>query len=388
MTVSIWRDHLRSDVLADVDVAIIGGGIAGLSVARQCVLRGLRPCVIEARDLCAGASGRNAGFAMTGLADPYTTLIEKFGREMAQEIWRVSQANLQEILSVCASESIDCDLVPCGSVVAAWSEGEREVLSASQVLLQEDGFDAAWVEGRTLADRLGSERYFGGISVGQDHGIHPVKFVTALAKYVRDNGGLVLEQHEVRGFEDQQSKVVIHTHRGVVLAEKLVLSTNAYTKNLDAVLGARVTPIRGQVLCTEPVKPLLKALLYTDSGFQYARQLPDGRLVAGGWRRDFAATEIGMGDELTEGVQSGIERWLHESWPELSKTKITHRWSGTMGFSPDGLPLVGKLSANVVFGVGFTGHGLGFALAVARAVMNIVTNSGDAGIFNAKRLTV
>lgn len=386
MTVSIWRDRLSKDVLANVDVAIIGGGIAGLSVARQCILHGLRPCVIEARDLCAGATGRNAGFAMTGLAEPYAILIDRFGRETAKAIWLSSQANLREIVALCADESIDCELVPCGSVVAAWTLQERDELLASQKILVDDGFDATWLHGSSLADKLGSDRYHGGIFVAQDHGIHPVKFVQGLAEYVRRNGGLIFEQHEVRRFADQGDHVTIDTARGSFVSQKLVLSTNAYTQNIHAVLGAKVLPVRGQVLCTEPVPPLIHALIYTDEGFQYARQLPDGRVVAGGWRRDFALTEVGLGDQITEGVQGGIESWLGEAWPALRDVAISHRWSGTMGFSPDGLPLVGKLSRNVAYGVGFTGHGLGFSLVVAKAVMDTVTGVGAGGLFSAQRL--
>jgi glycine/D-amino acid oxidase-like deaminating enzyme len=369
-----------------VDVAIVGGGIAGLAVARKCVLRGLRPCVIEARDLCAGASGRNAGFAMTGLAEPYTQLIAHFGAPRARRIWEVSQENLREILDLCAAQSIHCDLVSCGSVVAAWTLRERDELLASQRLLAKDGFDARWVEGEALADKIGSTRYHGAIFVPQDHGIHPVKFVRGLADYVRANGGLVLEHHEVRTYEQRDGTVVVHTSKGPVVADKLVLSTNAYTRNVCAELGALVSPTRGQVLCTEPTEPLLKALVYTDDGFQYARQLPDNRVVAGGWRRDFASTEVGLADEVTAGVQAGIESWLHESWPSLKHVPISHRWSGTMGFSPDGLPLVGKLASNIAYGVGFTGHGLGFALAVARAVMAALMDDANDSIFAANRL--
>jgi gamma-glutamylputrescine oxidase len=392
MSVSVWRDFSKSDPNAAslrVDVAIIGAGVAGLAVARHCVQRGLVPAVIEARDLAAGATGKNAGFAMTGLADPYESLVERFGRRTAKEIWTVSQANLREIVDdVVAGEGVACDLVPYGSVVAAWDEREQAVLERSCAMLVHDGFDVRWLDRAASREKLGSDRYFGGIFVAQDHGIHPVKLAHAVAANVRAAGGHVLLGHEVRAIEQSRGAVSVHTSHGTIHSSFAILCTNAYTRTLEPSLGALVRPVRGQALCLEGVDDSLRALLYTDDGFQYARPLPDGRVVAGGWRRAFADSEVGLGDECPEGVQAGIEAWLRDRWPQWSSARVTHRWSGAMGFSPDGLPLIGTLAdrPRVAYAVGFTGHGLGFAFAAARAAVRKVLGEGDAGIFDHARL--
>lgn len=391
MSVSVWRDFSSTSNSASlrVDVAIIGAGVAGLAVARQCIKRGLVPAVIEARDLAAGATGKNAGFAMTGLADPYESLVERFGRRTAREIWSVSQANLREIVDdVVKGEGVECDLVPYGSVVAAWDEKEQAVLERSCAMLVHDGFDVRWLDARGTRERLGSDRYFGGIFVAQDHGIHPVKLAHAVAASVRASGGHVLLGHEVRSIEQSQGSVSVHTCHGTIRAGFAVLCTNAYTRTIEPALGALVRPVRGQALCLEGVDDSLKALLYTDDGFQYARPLPDGRVVAGGWRRAFADSEVGLGDECPEGVHNGIESWLRDRWPQWQNARVTHRWSGAMGFSPDGLPLIGTLEdrPRVAYVVGFTGHGLGFAFAAAREVLRRALGEGDGGIFDRARL--
>jgi gamma-glutamylputrescine oxidase len=392
MSVSVWRDDSAAGVTHEVDVAIVGGGIAGLAIARQCAIRGLVPAVIEARDLAAGATGRNAGFAMTGLAEHYEDLVRAHGRDRARAAWEASRRNLRELVDdVAGREGVACDLVPCGSVIAAWTDDEASRLERSYALLREDGFGSvALLGGRVLAERLGSTRFAAGMFVPEDHGVHPVKLVRALAARVRDAGGLLLEQHEVSRIDDDApgGRVRVQTSRGVVRASRVVLATNAYSRMLDAWFEPLVRPVRGQVLATAPAPATLRALLYTDDGFQYARQLPDGRLVAGGWRRDHAEAEVGYGDETTPAVQAGIEGFVRESWPELARVEVTHRWSGVMGFSPDGLPLVGTLPhrPRVAFAVGFTGHGLGFALVAARAALDVVTGQGDGpGIFDAAR---
>jgi gamma-glutamylputrescine oxidase len=389
MSVSVWRDHSKGADTIAVDVAVIGAGVAGIAVARQCEKRGLSCAVIEARDLAAGATGRNAGFAMTGLADPYEALVERFGRKTARELWTVSQANLEEIVDdVVGGEGVECDLVPCGSVVAAWDEAERAILERSCAMLVHDGFDVCWLEGDALFAKLGSRAYDGGIFVAKDHGIHPVKLVTGIASRLRAAGVHLLFGHEVRSIEQHKSLVTVRTSRTTVTASYAVLCTNAYTRTVEPSLGALVQPVRGQALCLDGVDQSLRALLYTDDGYQYARPLPDGRVVAGGWRRAYADEEVGLGDEWSIGVQEGVERWLRERWPQWAEARVTHRWSGAMGFSPDGIPLVGALSdrPRVAYAVGFTGHGMGFAFAAARAVMRRVLQEGDAGIFARERL--
>lgn len=391
MSVSVWRDHSTSADTLAVDVVVIGAGVAGIAVARQCEKRGLSCAVVEARDLAAGATGRNAGFAMTGLADSYEALVERFGRKIARELWVVSQANLEEIIEdVVGREGVSCDLVACGSVVAAWDESERAVLERSCAMLVHDGFDVRWLEGEALFAKLGSRAYHGGVFVAKDHGIHPVKLVAGIAERLRDSGVRLLFGHEVRAIDQQGSKVTVRTSRATVTASYAVLCTNAYTRTIEPSLGALVRPVRGQALCLEGVDRSLTALLYTDDGFQYARPLPDGRVVAGGWRRAFAAEEIGLADECSDGVQQGVERWLRERWPQWSDARVTHRWSGAMGFSPDGIPLVGTLEGRprVAYAVGFTGHGMGFAFAAARAALRRVLQEGDAGIFARERLDV
>lgn len=391
MSVSVWRDQSQREGVRPelrVDVAIVGGGVAGIALARQCVKRGLVAAVIEARELAAGATGRNAGFAMTGLADPYESLVERFGRARAREIWLVSQDNLREITGeVVGEEGVACDLMPCGSVVAAWDEREREVLERSCAMLVMDGFDVRWLERDACAERVGSRAYHGGLFVAADHGIHPVKLIHGVARRLASEGVHLLEQHEVRAIEQSKGSVLVHTSATTVRAGYAVLCTNAYTRTIEPSLSAMVTPVRGQALCIEGAGDELRALLYTDDGFQYARPLGGGRVVAGGWRRAFKDSELGLADECPDGVQSGIESWLHACWPQWKSARVTHRWSGAMGFSPDGLPVIGTLAdrPRVGYVVGFTGHGMGFAFAAARAAMRRVLGEGDAGLFDRAR---
>ena len=127
--------------------------------------------------------------------------------------------------------------------------------------------------------------------------------------------------------------------------------------------------MRGQMLATAPAPPTFDRPVYADHGFDYWRQLPDGRVVLGGWRNLDPASEVGTADVLHGGIQQRMEEFLHRFAP-LRGVPVTHRWSGTMGFSKDGLPLVGPVpgAAGALAGVGFTGHGFGFAMLAGQAL--------------------
>ena len=120
--------------------------------------------------------------------------------------------------------------------------------------------------------------------------------------------------------------------------------------------------------------------MYANYGYQYWRQLADGRLVMGGWRNTAFETEIGDDNLTTPAIQGAIERGLAELVP--GGVTIEHRWAGTMGFARDGRPLVGWLDAahHLAICAGFTGHGLGLAAACTEDLADVLAFRRAPGI--------
>jgi glycine/D-amino acid oxidase-like deaminating enzyme len=135
-----------------------------------------------------------------------------------------------------------------------------------------------------------------------------------------------------------------------------------------------IQPTRGQVLATAPVAhPLFPHLVYANEGFEYWRQLPDGRVVLGGLRRLAIEEEVGTADSLHPAIQEGLEAYLrHLGVP--AAVPVTHRWSGIMGFSPDHLPLIGPVPGQdrLYIAGGYSGHGLAFAFLAGRMIADLV----------------
>ncbi|HEX8386719.1 MAG TPA: FAD-binding oxidoreductase, partial [Rubricoccaceae bacterium] len=124
-------------------------------------------------------------------------------------------------------------------------------------------------------------------------------------------------------------------------------------------------------------------------GFYYVRQAPDGRVLVGGARHLHEATEVGHDDATTPALQADLEAYLRAHVPAAADAPVERRWSGTMGFSPDGLPVIGDVPGvpGAVYGAGFTGHGMGYGLRFGRLAARRLLGEPDEadGLFGADR---
>jgi gamma-glutamylputrescine oxidase len=161
---------------------------------------------------------------------------------------------------------------------------------------------------------------------------------------------------------------------GEVRAQLALVCTNARARELLPWYADKVDPVRGQMLATSPAPRIFQRPIYADHGYDYWRQDRQGRVILGGWRNLDPDSEVGTDDLLHPGIQARMEAFIRR-FSALSGVEITHRWSGTMGFSRDGLPLVGPApgAPGALAAVGFTGHGFGFAWMAGEALAATVS---------------
>ena len=217
-----------------------------------------------------------------------------------------------------------------------------------------------------------------------------------IARLAEMAGASFYEGSPVSTLTEEQGHVLARTPEGAVRAERAVLATNAQLPALlgqlgAGWLGAKVQPTRGQMLATEPVdEELFTWPCYADEGYQYWRQLADGRLVVGGWRNQSFATEAT--DDETPGppVQDHLERFVRETLAlPAARAPIARRWAGIMAFSADGLPLVGRVpgTERCYIAGAYTGHGNAYAILSARVTADLIRGqpNPDADLFDPAR---
>jgi gamma-glutamylputrescine oxidase len=334
------------------DVEIVGGGVTGCSCALTLAAAGARVRLHEARTIATGASGRNGGFALRGGSMAYHEAIATLGRERAAQLWRLTEDGLRSLAAL-AGDAFRLT----GSLRLAVDEVELRSVRAEHDALLGDGFAVEWLE--LPPPQL--DRFSGGLRHPPDGAIQPARWVRRLAARAADAGADLREHSRIDSLDQLEAPVV-------------VLATDGYTRGLLPELDAVVTPIRNQVIVTEPLAELRYPLPhYARYGFDYWHQLPGGRLVVGG-RRDADMTAEASGEErLTPAIQERLEAFVAELVGRVPA--ITHRWAGIFGSSPDGLPLAGPVPRHngVWVAVGYAGHGnvLGLVCGdlVARAIL-------------------
>jgi glycine/D-amino acid oxidase-like deaminating enzyme len=356
--------------------------------------------VLEGRQVAAAASGRNGGFLLCGTAGTYAAAITRYGRASAQRAWAFSVANhalATQLVDQIATHGWACGYQQAGSMRIARTEPELEDVWNSVRLLLEDGWEAAQIDVDELPERLRGA-YLGGSFHPTDGEIQPVHFVRGLGRLASAVGATFYETSPVTALVEEGNAVLARTPSGTVRAQTAVLATNAWLPELLAQVGAdelsmRITPQRGQMLATDPIdEELFTWPCYADEGYQYWRQLPDGRLVVGGWRNHALASEATTDETPGAPVQDYLERFVRETLRlPAEQVGIAQRWAGIMAFSADGLPLVGRVphTARCYMAGAYTGHGNAYALAAAQVIADQIRqgNHPDADLFDPARIT-
>jgi gamma-glutamylputrescine oxidase len=356
--------------------------------------------VLEARSIAAGASGRNGGFISYGTTALYANITQRYGREQARRLWAFTVRNhefIKRFIDELEQSGWSCSYRCNGSLKLALNEPEFEQIIESASLLNEDGWEVKIVQRDDLPVRL-RNAYFGGAYFPANGEFQPAKFVTGLALLAQQAGAVFHEESPVSGIAVGEDGVVLNTPGGKLQARTLVLATNAWLPELGALVGANwlsncITPTRGQIIATEPVsEQLFPCPCSADEGYQYWRQLSDGRLVVGGWRNHSFDTELQTYDETpNEKIQQHLDAFIHETL-ELPHVKITNRWAGIMGFTSDSLPLIGRLPGvpNSFIAGGYTGHGNAFAIHAAKLVSELVQGkmNPDVELFDPTRFAI
>jgi gamma-glutamylputrescine oxidase len=334
------------------DILVIGGGIAGTSLMHHLERRRFSAVLVESQHLAFGASGRNAGFLLAGVADCYAEAVRIFGRSKAREVWQITDENHDRMIEAVAG--VDVGYRRLGSATLASGSEERARLEESAQLLNDDGFVAHWDGTRLLNPRDGE--------------VDPSAVVGAIAGRLR--AGTIREGVAVTAIEPAGEEVTVRAGESECRAGVVVLATNGYTSLL--LPQVKIQPTRAQMLASAPLsKTVCDVPTYSHFGYRYWRQLPTGEMLIGGWRDTFLETERTLDDNTTHEIQEHLDRKLEEMSPGA---EVTNRWAGIMGFTETGLPMVGPVEGmkNVYTCAGFNGHGMGFAFMSAMRLVGML----------------
>jgi len=347
---------------ADVDVAILGAGYAGLSAALVLARAGRSVAVFDAMSPGEGASSRNGGITSGSIRPSFATIARRFGEAKALAIEAEGKSAREYLWEMIRSEKLNCDFHLTGLFKGALGFDQYDAMArAADVLAKRLGIEAYAVPHAEQHCHIGTDFYRGGTVRNDIGGLHPAKFHAELLRITLAAGAAVHARRPVTGITREVTGFRVTTPDGVVRAGQVLVCTNGYTGGTTPFLQRRLIPVRSRIIATEELPPELMARLMPRGmmvgenrqlGFYY-RPSPDGRRILLGGRD---SSRRGDPAEPTLRLRDG----LSEIFPDLAQIRLAHSWFGNVAMNRDMLPRMFERDG-VLYATGFCGSGVVWA---------------------------
>jgi len=338
------------------DVCVIGAGFTGISTALFLAERGYNVHVVEANRVGWGASGRNGGQIIGGISGE-EKIAGRLGRDGEQIMWQMRWAGHDIIRERVATYGIDCDL-KWGYLDVAIKQRHLGALREQLETLDKYNFPHEYklLSREETESIIGTGAYIGSlVNMGNGH-LHPLNLCIGQAKAAVSRGATIFEQSPVLRIEHGARPRVI-TEQGSVTADFVVIAGNAY-HFIERKLRGSMFPVNSFIIATEPlseeqvnsINP--KDLAVCDPNFvlEYFRLGADKRLLFGG-RCNYSGSDPGV-------IKRTLIPKMLRVYPRLAETKIDYAWGGMIGIPINRVPQLGRISSNVFYSQGYSGHGV------------------------------
>lgn len=364
------------------EVAIVGGGVIGLAIARGLALRGARDVVvIEKNEL-----GREASWAAGGILAPQVEAHEP------DDFFRLACAGrdlYREFAHELETETgVQVELDTTGTLYVALNETDELELQRRHAWQERNHLRVEWMNGDEVrrAEPSLSTSTRSALLFPDDYQIENRKLLEALIVANRRLNVRLLEACQVtRLLNDGGKTTGVQTSRGAIHAAAVVMAAGAWCSTIDTPEPIEVEPIRGQMLCFDAGPQFARHVLYSSRGYLVPRQ--DGRLLAGS-----TADQAGFDKRVTEAGSEIIKSMAFEIAPSLHHRPVMDRWAGFRPRAADGLPVLGRSPTidGLFYATGHYRNGILLAPITADLIAEAIVNGASSSLlaaFSPERFT-
>ena len=372
----------RLDTDLACDVAIIGGGLTGVSTALTLAKRGYDVALCEAHNLGAGGSGRNGGHVCQGWPNDFHHISRQLSPGDADLAWHAGMGAVDLLKQNVTDYNIDCDL-RFGYLHAALHKGQMRDLDMMQTEWEARGYNhfTRLENSNALTKHIGSDAYVGALHDSGCGHIQPLKYLLGLATAAQAAGARIFENTPITTLVTKPEKILTTANGQTIRPKIIVLCGNAYLGDLAfAQMRRRLAHVTSSILATKPLSDnLVKALLPKgvavsdcNAALNYFRIDANGRMIFGG-RASYTNVQIGN-------LEYDLRRRMEAVFPMLAGVDIEQIWSGKIGITVNRIPHFGRTNDDVYFVQGFSGHGVALTGQAGHIIADAI--SGDGAVFD------
>ena len=342
----------------ECDVAIVGGGLAGLSAALQLARAGRRVAVLEAESVGFGASGRNGGFVFPGYAADDGDIARIAGKERARQLHLLSIEGVEFVRDTIGSLGIT-DAASQPGIMSVLRYGDGESLKAYADKARRDyHYELEYMDRDAVRAVLKSERYFQALRDPNAFHMHPLNYLRAVAREIERLGGRIFEQSPVTSTDLGGAEKRLGAAAGAVKARDVVFATGGYTSALNGRLKRSFLPIATYVMVSEEAPDLIASAIATADAILDNRRAGDYYRVVDGGRRLLWGGRITTRAASPAGLVKELRAEMVGTYPQLAGLRTELAWSGLMSYARHLMPQVGRMAPGVWYCTAFGGHGL------------------------------
>jgi glycine/D-amino acid oxidase-like deaminating enzyme len=341
-----------------VDVAIVGGGIAGCSAALHAAEAGARVVLVEANEIGWGASSRNAGHLPAATKHDPDEIIARYGATAGQRLIDAAEQGPAVVGELIARHGIACDYSLPGIIMAAHTEKALRAHEKRVDYWQARGRPVELLDRRQTAEMIGSDYYLGASIDRRGGKINPLAYVRGLARAAIKAGAALHEGTRATKLQRDGGKWKLSTPQGEIEADRVFLCTNAYTDNLWPGLRATIVPVRAYQFASRPLRDnVAKSILPGGQPMTDSRRLLSGIRIHGDGRLQFGGQGPAFGPQ-GEPHWRAVHARVQRIWPQLGEIETDFWWSGFMAFNADNSWHIHELGPGLLAMLGCNGRGI------------------------------
>jgi len=322
--------------------------------------------------------GRSGGQAINGFEEGIDEYIAQVGFDKAKKLWDMSLEAIDIIDERIAKYDIQCDWKKGYATLALNERRMDDLIEMEKASHATFGYDKMqlWDKAK-LKQHLGSDIYVGGLYDSNSGHLHPLNYCLGLAKACLDLGVQIYEQSPVVDLVEKSGCIEVKTDKSAVISQDVILATNAYIdalpKSIHRGINRKILPVESFIIATEPLDQatadsvINNGMSVCDNNIllDYYRLSADNRLLFG----SDSSSEKDM-------VQIMRRNMLHV-FPQLEHVKIDYGWAGPIDMTLNASPHFGRISPNIYFAQGYSGHGVALTGLAGRIIAEAILGNDE-----------